>query len=311
MPRLVDRTDQRFGRLEVIGRAARSPGVWWSCRCDCGNIVTAKGGNLQSGNTRSCGCLQREEVAERQHQRRGKFRDLKSTRFGRLTVISFAGTVNGKPFWNCLCECGAMKTVMAQSLRRGLTESCGCQQREVARQLTKIATGQRYGRLVVESRTDRAGYWKCRCDCNNYIVVRSTSLLGDHTTSCGCFGQEQRIKAATTHGLSRTPAYLAMKARERLERKRELDVNWTIEMDVALRQLQLACVLCKTTEKLTIDHLLPLSKGHGLRPGNAVILCGSCNTRKFNKLLEDLPPDVAEKLVVAAGQFKTAWEART
>jgi hypothetical protein len=42
--------------------------------------------------------------------------------FGRLTVLGDfeAGS------WSCRCECGAVKRVARQSLRQGLTKSCGC-----------------------------------------------------------------------------------------------------------------------------------------------------------------------------------------
>lgn len=50
----------RFGRLTVEKLLAGS----WYCRCDCGNFVAVRIGNLRSGNTRSCGCLQRKRASE-------------------------------------------------------------------------------------------------------------------------------------------------------------------------------------------------------------------------------------------------------
>lgn len=35
------------------------------------------------------------------------------------------------------------------------------------------------------------------------------------------------------------------------------------------------------------DHHYPLSRGHGLMPDNAVLLCGSCNSFKKDKLPVD------------------------
>ena len=32
----------------------------WYCKCDCGNTVVVRGENLKSGNTRSCGCIEKE-----------------------------------------------------------------------------------------------------------------------------------------------------------------------------------------------------------------------------------------------------------
>ena len=39
MPKLVDLTGQRFGKLTVLKKApSRNGKVYWLCQCDCGNI---------------------------------------------------------------------------------------------------------------------------------------------------------------------------------------------------------------------------------------------------------------------------------
>jgi hypothetical protein len=64
MPKKVDLTGMRFGRLLVESKNSPSPSGWlWSCRCDCGASCLVKTGFLTNGNTRSCGCLKREVVA--------------------------------------------------------------------------------------------------------------------------------------------------------------------------------------------------------------------------------------------------------
>lgn len=57
--------------------------------------------------------------------------------FGRWTVIAEAaprrnanGEVHGS-YWLCRCECGTEREVVAGNLRKGLTTSCGCRNREV------------------------------------------------------------------------------------------------------------------------------------------------------------------------------------
>lgn len=56
--KLKNRIGQRHGRLFVIAEAGRNKRgqAFWQCRCDCGKICYAFGGNLHSGHTRSCGC---------------------------------------------------------------------------------------------------------------------------------------------------------------------------------------------------------------------------------------------------------------
>ena len=59
-----DLTGKRFGRLTVVKEDPIRDGsyVKWICRCDCGNIISTRAPNLRSGNTLSCGCLQKEIV---------------------------------------------------------------------------------------------------------------------------------------------------------------------------------------------------------------------------------------------------------
>ena len=57
----------RFGRLVVTAPAGRTKHgkPTWLCRCDCGSDHVVVGANLRSGNSQSCGCLQREEAGAR------------------------------------------------------------------------------------------------------------------------------------------------------------------------------------------------------------------------------------------------------
>ena len=56
---------ERFGRLiavEDTGERKQRQSVWL-CVCDCGRESVVQSGNLRSGNTMSCGCLQAEARA--------------------------------------------------------------------------------------------------------------------------------------------------------------------------------------------------------------------------------------------------------
>lgn len=61
-----DITNRRFGRLVALGPVGKNKkGVVWLCQCDCGNMVTPLTNHLTSGNTKSCGCLQKEIATRR------------------------------------------------------------------------------------------------------------------------------------------------------------------------------------------------------------------------------------------------------
>lgn len=71
MPRLIDETGNRYGRLAVTGRArsisygSGFPRIRWSCECDCGRVLAVLGESLRSGNTKSCGCLKNDMTGAR------------------------------------------------------------------------------------------------------------------------------------------------------------------------------------------------------------------------------------------------------
>ena len=62
----IDLTGQRFGRLTVLHRDGSTScrHAAWKCQCDCGEVRTICGKHLRSGNTKSCGCLNRELLSE-------------------------------------------------------------------------------------------------------------------------------------------------------------------------------------------------------------------------------------------------------
>jgi hypothetical protein len=76
MGKFVDKTGLQYGRLTVINRAdvpqPKDKQAVWECLCECGNTILAKGGYLQSGQTKSCGCLRSDSSRERQYKHGGK-----------------------------------------------------------------------------------------------------------------------------------------------------------------------------------------------------------------------------------------------
>jgi hypothetical protein len=64
--KVKDLLGKRFGRLLVIEYAGSvKNAATWKCLCDCGNITIVYRGNLESGGTLSCGCLNKENASKR------------------------------------------------------------------------------------------------------------------------------------------------------------------------------------------------------------------------------------------------------
>ena len=145
--------------------------------------------------------------------------ELAGRRFGRLTVLRYAGRTNNRvSIWLCACDCGNQSLVIGAKLQIGTTRSCGCLRAENSRQ-SDIA-GQSFGRLTAINRVanNRHGQarWRCQCVCGNRLDVVGSSLRNGHTTSCGCFRHEKRVDMKRTHGEFATPLYrvwMGIKAR--------------------------------------------------------------------------------------------------
>lgn len=64
-PPLKDFIGKCFHMLKVIGYAGKRDGMhYWLCRCDCGNETIVGQTLLQTGKTKSCGCLQKKQIYE-------------------------------------------------------------------------------------------------------------------------------------------------------------------------------------------------------------------------------------------------------
>lgn len=177
-----DLTNQRFGKLTVVGFAYRKNGrKYWDCICECGNRINVQQGNLVTGNTKSCGCSHRKHHYE----------DLVGRRFGNLTVQSLFKIDKGQVKWHCVCDCGNETNVLSGNLKSGHTTSCGCNQRKRASEHTIPIdlTGNEYGKLTVVKyaySNNGNNYWECKCKCGNVAFVSTTNLRRGLTKSCGC-----------------------------------------------------------------------------------------------------------------------------
>jgi hypothetical protein len=66
MPAFIDITGNRYGRLTVIKQhdTLRPGRTRWLCKCDCGTLVIKTSNVMRRGESKSCGCLQRETASK-------------------------------------------------------------------------------------------------------------------------------------------------------------------------------------------------------------------------------------------------------
>lgn len=282
----TDLTGRRYGKLVVVKHAGkRGKYNLWECRCDCGNTTEVMVHVLNAGKTISCGCAVRDVAQSKRQNIIGK-------RFGRLVVVELIerkihGTMSFR--WRCVCDCGNETTAKTADLNRGHVSSCGCLRIDRLREASfNDLSGKRFGDLTVLCLYNRDGEsrWLCKCDCGQTTIVRGSALVTNNTKSCGCGSKRALEEGRYKHGKSHTKEMRAFWARTRRERKRYQDYTWTSEMDGLLHTTFTACVICGSKSRLAVDHVYPLSEGYGLKPGNAIILCKNCNSKKSKKLPE-------------------------
>lgn len=127
-------TGKTFNYLTVIRRATeeeypRGTGkhAVWLCKCTCGNTRFVDSSDLKNGHAISCGCKNREKAKELAYNLgKARFEDLTGQRFGKLTVIKYAGKKGTASLWECQCDCGQKTYTITNYLKTGHTTSCGC-----------------------------------------------------------------------------------------------------------------------------------------------------------------------------------------
>lgn len=195
MPKKLDLTNQRFGKLIALAPTRKNGRTAWRCKCDCGNEIDVFTFCLRNGNTSSCGCNQTNQV-----------KDELNKRYGKLTVIDYVGINNHHAEWKCRCDCGNVIIAKGDLLRNGSVTSCGC---------NKIIdeTNNKYGKLSVISMAyidKHCAFWNCKCDCGNEIIVAGNHLRSGHTRSCGCvksFGETRINEILTENNINYTTQY--------------------------------------------------------------------------------------------------------
>lgn len=134
-PKALDLTGQKINHLlieKMIGYRTMGNGTRLSmcqCLCDCGNRVDVPATWIKSGNTKSCGCLNKETLTELW------LIDLTGRRFGKCVVLRRAEKNYVSPKgqedaqWICLCDCGNEFIARGSNLRNGHTWCCGCKRK--------------------------------------------------------------------------------------------------------------------------------------------------------------------------------------
>ena len=182
-------SQQNESQLTLIDKFAEKVKGGWKglYQCSCGNQKLIRNSDVNSGRTKSCGCLRKKVLSET------KSADLTNKTFGYWKVLyRVEGQTGHGSIWHCHCEnCGTERDVQYSNLVEGKSKSCGCLRKEV---LSDDLTNKRFGSLVAKEPlynypkqcSEESTYWRCDCDCGNSFITTAHRLKQGNTQSCGC-----------------------------------------------------------------------------------------------------------------------------
>lgn len=229
--KIDNKAGQKFGLLTVTKDWKRkNNSIYWKCICECGKETWVSTGNLTSGQTKSCGCLSKQNRKIKREKREkewaklnpgdkipvDKAKDLTGKKFKRLTALyrcippESYSKKERSAFWMCRCDCGKHVIVSSYQLQYGTTYSCGCYNKELSKQKLKKMhenyrqkqidkyKNKKFGLLTalypLENSTNRYMTWHCKCECGRELDMSTQDLFRKY--SCGCIqgsNGEQKI----------------------------------------------------------------------------------------------------------------------
>lgn len=125
-----------FNRLTVISlsdKRSSNGHIYINCLCSCGKEFSAWAANVESGNTKSCGCLAKEHrknlLQKQQQDAHNRAENLIGKSFGALLItgLSDKKTRYGHSYVKASCKCGNQDAdIMVSALLNRRAISCGC-----------------------------------------------------------------------------------------------------------------------------------------------------------------------------------------
>lgn len=143
----------KVGRWTVLREIRKKGKKYYECRCDCGTVKEVYYRSLESGKSKSCGCLRNELSSE-------NVVDLTGNRYGKLLVLRRDSRKDGGNwYWICECDCGNRKSIRGTSLmKENGTRSCGCDQRKVASETGRRTVAENARRQIATNVAYRTNF---------------------------------------------------------------------------------------------------------------------------------------------------------
>lgn len=131
-----DLNGREFEDLKVLYKAQvhkkdKRGGIWWHCRCSCGNEIDVLASLLVTGRKTHCGC----KADPKYH-----YVDIADRAFEHLTAKYIVKREKGTVYWHCICDCGNEVDISYNDLVYSNRKSCGCKKEEHEQNLGRLLT---------------------------------------------------------------------------------------------------------------------------------------------------------------------------
>lgn len=199
-----------------------------------------------------------------------KLIDETGNKYDRWYVNSFAYIKDHKAYWNCTCDCGTIRPVTAGDLRNGKSTNCGCVRNEKNAKRSKLGLSDETRKKLSETRIE-LGLAKGKNNPNYKHGMCGTKEYGRES------GKQWREKNPDKVKVSRSKRRALLKGAEGTHTPGDLKYIYDHQ--------QGKCPCCKKYipfDKITVDHIIPLTWGGSNYPSNIQLLCKSCNSSKGN-----------------------------
>lgn len=168
----------------------------WHCKCECGNEIDVLGMSLKNGDTKSCGCYNKNRIRP--------VKDYTGSQFGELYVIQKIDGSNPTKYL-CKCSCGNEVEALQKALSSGKKTHCGCKtirknSKYTRNKLAHNYIGEVFGQLTVLDELEphitpngsKQRIVKCKCSCGNIYTIRLTAAQKSKKCT-SCLNKDRRV----------------------------------------------------------------------------------------------------------------------
>lgn len=164
----------KFGRLTVLKTYWDVTPLKVECVCDCGNVGIYNKRDVQSGHTKSCGCLQSEIASSIVT----KDWSGEVSEYGVELLYKDIKNKNGQWLWKCKCGlCGNEFSDIPARIMNGHVTSCGCRRNSSKEQMIE--------EFLIKCKTKYKSQYSFN-DCKHKYTLRFDFALFDENDDLIC-----------------------------------------------------------------------------------------------------------------------------